>query len=133
GVGDAAIAMRVLWLANILNMALGPIFIFGLGPVPELGVTGAAVATTLGRGIGVLYQFRSLSNQRSLIRLGWADLGFKPSVMWQMFKVGLGGMSQFLIHSASWIFLMRILSTFGSSTVAGYTIAIRIIVFTILP
>ena len=133
GVGDAAIAMRVLWLANILNMTLGPIFIFGFGPIPALGVTGAAVATTLGRGIGVLFQFYNLFSQRSIIRIGWSDLTVKPKIVWQMFRVSLGGMSQFLIHSASWLLMVRILSSFGSSAVAGYTIAIRVIIFTILP
>ncbi len=133
GVGDAAIAMRVLWLANILNMTLGPIFIFGLGPIPALGVTGAAVATTFGRGIGVLFQFYNLFSQRSIIRIDWSDLALKPKIVWQMFRVSLGGMSQFLIHSASWLLMVRILSSFGSSAVAGYTIAIRVIIFTILP
>ncbi|MDX1950538.1 MAG: MATE family efflux transporter [Verrucomicrobiota bacterium] len=133
GAGDAAIAMRVLWLANILNMVLGPFFIFGLGPFPELGVTGAAVATTLGRGIAVLYQFRMLTSSKSLIRILAENWGLNSGTILEMFKVAIGGMSQFLLHSASWIVLMRILATFGSSAVAGYTIAIRIIVFTILP
>ncbi|HEV8542490.1 MAG TPA: MATE family efflux transporter [Verrucomicrobiae bacterium] len=133
GVGDASIAMRVLWLANILNMLLGPVFIFGLGPVPALGVTGAAVATSLGRGIGVLFQFRNLTTDRSLIRVRLENIRFDFPLMRQMFRVALGGMSQFLIGSASWIFMVRILSTFGSSAVAGYTIAFRTIVFTILP
>lgn len=133
GVGDAAIAMRVLWLANILNMVLGPIFIFGLGPIPALGVTGAAVATSLGRGIGVIYQFYNLFSKRSIIRITRSDLSFKPAMVAQMLRVSFGGMSQFLIHSASWVLMVRILSTFGSSAVAGYTIAIRVIIFTILP
>ena len=133
GAGDASIAMRVLWLANILNMALGPLFIFGPGPFPELGVTGAAVATTTGRGIGVLYQMWNYSSRRSLIRIHREDLRIKPAIIWEMFKISLGGVSQFLISSASWIFVVRILATFGSAAVAGYTIAIRVIVFTILP
>jgi putative MATE family efflux protein len=133
GAGDASIAMRVLWLANILNMALGPLFIFGPGPFPELGVTGAAVATTTGRGIGVLYQMWMYSNRRSLIRIHRENLAFRPAVVFEMFKISLGGVSQFLISSASWIFVVRILATFGSAAVAGYTIAFRVIVFTILP
>lgn len=133
GAGDAAIAMRVLWLSNILNMALGPVFIFGFGPVPAMGVTGAAIATTLGRGIGALYQLRMLMNERSLVRIRREDIVPKGDVIGQMFKMSLGGMSQFLISSASWIFLMRIMSSFGGGAVAGYTIAFRVIVFTILP
>jgi putative MATE family efflux protein len=133
GAGDASIAMRVLWLANILNMALGPLFIFGPGPFPELGVTGAAVATTTGRGIGVLYQFWMYSNQRSLIRIHRDNFALQPAIVYEMFKISLGGVSQFLISSASWIFVVRILATFGSAVTAGYTIAFRVIVFTILP
>src|SRR3954470_17003116 len=91
GVGDAAIAMRVLWLANILNMTLGPIFIFGFGPIPALGVTGAAVATTLGRGIGVLFQFYNLFSKRSLIRIEWGDVKLKLGLVAQMLRVSLGG------------------------------------------
>lgn len=133
GAGDASIAMRALWLANILNMLLGPLFIFGPGPFPALGVTGAAVATTLGRSIGVLFQIRSYASERSLIRIGFRDLKLKPRMVYEIFKVSLGGMSQFLVGSASWIFMVRIISTFGSAAVAGYTIAIRVIIFTILP
>jgi putative MATE family efflux protein len=133
GAGDASIAMRVLWLANILNMTLGPLFIFGPGPFPELGVTGAAVATTTGRGIGVLYQLWMYSNRRSLIRIHRDNFGFRAPVVLEMFKISLGGVSQFLISSASWIFVVRILATFGSAAVAGYTIAFRVIVFTLLP
>jgi putative MATE family efflux protein len=133
GAGDASIAMRVLWLANILNMLLGPLFIFGPGPFPELGVTGAAIATTMGRGIGVLFQFHHFRNERSLIRLHRENIRFEPKLVWEMFRTSLGGMSQFLVHSASWIFMVRILSSFGSTAVAGYTIAIRVIFFTILP
>jgi putative MATE family efflux protein len=129
GAGDASIAMRVLWLANILNMILGPIFIFGLG----MGVTGAALATTLGRGIGVLYQFRTFFRPGSVIRLNEARFAPDKRTILEMFRVSLGGMGQFLLHSASWIFMVRLLSIFGSAAVAGYTIAIRVVIFTILP
>jgi putative MATE family efflux protein len=133
GAGDAAIAMRVLWLANALNMLLGPLFIFGIGPFPRLGVTGAAVATTIGRGIGAAYQLRNLSNGRSLIRIHRRDLHLQTHLVMEMLRISVGGMSQFLIGSASWIFMVRILSTFGSGAVAGYTVAMRTIMFTILP
>jgi putative MATE family efflux protein len=133
GAGDASIAMRVLWLANILNMILGPLFIFGPGPFPELGVTGAAVATTTGRGIGVLYQMHMYSSPRSLIRIHRDNLALQPAIVGEMFKISLGGVSQFLISSASWIFVVKIIATFGSAVVAGYTVAFRVLVFTILP
>jgi putative MATE family efflux protein len=133
GAGDASSAMRVLWLANILNIALGPVFIFGLGPIPAMGVTGAAVATTIGRGIGVLYQFYILFSGKALIRIHLRDFSPRASLIWEMFKVSLGGIGQSIIISASWIFLVRIISTFGDQAVAGYTYALRIIIFTILP
>lgn len=133
GIGNAAIAMRVLWVANLLNMILAPIFIFGLGPIPAMGVTGAAVGTTIGRGLGVLYQFKLLTSDQALIRIRRDELRVVWGTLREMWSVALGGTSQFLIHSASWIFLVRILSGFGSSATAGFTIAIRVIIFTILP
>ncbi len=133
GSGDASVAMRSLWLANGVNIALCPVFIFGLGPFPELGVMGSAVATTIGRTIGVLYQLYALTREKGIIRVLQSDITPDPGLIRHLLGLAIGGTSQFLVGSASWIFLTRILSTFGSDVVAGYTIAIRIIMFTILP
>lgn len=133
GSGDASVAMRSLWLANGVNIALCPVFIFGLGPFPELGVMGSAVATTTGRTIGVLYQLYALTRPKGAIQVLRSDLTPDTGIIRNLVSLAVGGTSQFLVGSASWIFLTRILSTYGSDVVAGYTIAIRIIVFTILP
>jgi putative MATE family efflux protein len=133
GAGDASIAMRSLWIANILNILLDPLFIFGWGPVPAFGVTGAAIATTIGRGCGVIYQFAVLFSGKSVISIQWSALKLRLDMIWQIMKVSFGGMGQFLISSASWVFLIRIISEFGSDALAGYTVAIRVIIFTILP
>lgn len=133
GSGDASVAMRSLWLANGVNIVLCPVFIFGLGPIPELGVMGSAVATTIGRTIGVLYQLYALTRAKGAIQVLRSDVMPDTGLIRNLLRLAIGGTSQFLVGSASWIFLTRILSTFGSDVVAGYTIAIRIIVFTILP
>ncbi|RYF48934.1 MAG: MATE family efflux transporter, partial [Cytophagaceae bacterium] len=133
GSGDASVAMRSLWLANGVNIVLCPVFIFGLGPIPELGVMGSAVATTIGRTIGVLYQLYALTRAKGAIQVLRSDVMPDAGLVRNLLSLAIGGTSQFLVGSASWIFLTRILSTFGSDVVAGYTIAIRIIVFTILP
>ncbi len=133
GAGAAATAMRSLIIANGFNMLLGPILIFGIGPFPELGVTGAALATVTGRSIGVGYQLYSLTKGKRALGLLWEDLKPNMETITAIIKIATGGTVQFLIGSASWIFLTRILSEFGSDVVAGYTIAIRVIMFTLLP
>lgn len=133
GAGDASIAMRSLWIANILNIILCPTLINGFGPIPAMGLTGAAFATTIGRGVGVLYQLYHLFNGKGIIRILRKHISFDFPVMGSVIKLASGGTAQFLIASASWIFLVKILADYGSDALAGYTIAIRVIVFTILP
>lgn len=133
GAGSASIAMRALWISNILNMLLDPLFIFGWDPIPEMGVTGAAVATTIGRSVGVIYQLTQLLNKKGVIKIYSHYIKPQLTIIKRIISIASGGVGQFLIESASWIFLTRIMSQFGSEALAGYTIAIRIIVFTILP
>jgi putative MATE family efflux protein len=133
GTGDAAIAMRVLWLGNMLNIALGPCFIFGLGPFPALGVTGAAVATNIGRGTAVVYQIVTLAGGRGRVRLAARHLRLDMAVMASVLRLSGSGTLQILIGTASYVGLVRILSVFGSAALAGYTIGIRVILFALLP
>ena len=131
--GDAAISMRVLILANLINIILDPLLIFGIGPFPELGLKGAAVATTTGRGLAVCYQFYLLFKGHKRIRLEWAHVRFKFKMMMQLFRLSAGGILQYVVATSSWIALYRIIATLGSDVMAGYTISIRIIVFVLLP
>ena len=131
--GDAAIAMRVLWYANILNLILDPCLIFGLGPFPELGIKGAAIATTTGRGLAVVYQFYLLFSGKRALKLTFAKVYLKFKVLKQLIVLSLGGTMQNLIATTSWVFMVRTISVFGSDVVAGYTIGLRIVVFSLLP
>lgn len=133
GAGDAAIAMRILWISNLINLILDPILIFGLGPVPALGVTGAAVSTLIGRSCGVAYQFWILTHPGARILIRPSDLRVVPRVILSLARVSATGVLQFAVAHTSWILLVRIIATFGSMAIAGYTIGIRIFIFVILP
>jgi len=133
GAGDAAVAMRVLILGNVLNIVLGPCFIFGLGPFPEMGVAGAAVATNIGRGTAVLFQIATLVRGRGRVRVGLRHLRLDMPTMRSVLRLSGTGTFQILVGTASYIGLVRIVSLFGSSAVAGYTIGIRVILLAILP
>jgi len=133
GAGDAAIAMRLLWVSNIINLILDPCLIFGIGPFHKFGVTGAALATFTGRSIGVLYQFYRLLRGSERIRILREQIRLDFKVLFRLVRVSLTGILQFAIAHTSWIGLVRIVSVFGSAALAGYTIAIRIVIFVILP
>lgn len=133
GAGDAAIAVRVLWLANGLNILLCPLLIFGAGPIPALGIEGAAIATNIGRGIGVLFQLWMLFRGGQHIRVLGAQLAWRGEVLWHLVRTSLGGVGQMLIGMTAWIFVMRVLATLGSEVVAGATITVRIMMFVMMP
>ena len=133
GAGDAAVAMRVLWLANIINIVLDPCLINGWGPFPRLGVTGAAIATATGRGIGVLFQLYMLLGGKGRIAIHRSEWKLDVDVLMRLVRVASSGTMQFLVSTASWLGMVRITALFGSAALAGYTIAIRIIIFALLP
>jgi len=133
GAGDAAIAMRVLFVANGINIVLDPLFIFGWGPVPAMGLEGAAIATNVGRTVGVLMQLWILFHAGKHIKVTWEQVKWRAGIMLHILKTSLGGIGQMLVNMTSWIFLMRILADVGSAAVAGATITIRIMMMTMMP
>jgi putative MATE family efflux protein len=133
GAGDAAIAMRVLWIANAINLVLEPIFIFGWGPIPAFGIEGAGIATTLGRGTGVAIQLWTLFKAGKHIRVKLTQVYWDAKIILNIVRTSLGGVGQMVVAMTSWIFLMRILADVGSEAVAGSTIALRIMLFTLMP
>ncbi len=133
GAGDAAIAMRVLWIANLVNICLNPCLIFGLGPFPRLGVTGSAVGTTIGRGVGVLLQLWVLTSGRGRLAVHASQLRADFLIMWRLIRLSLNAMFQYMVQMASWIAMVRIIASFGSAATAAYTVAFKVIIFAILP
>jgi putative MATE family efflux protein len=133
GAGDAAIAMRVLWIANLVNICLNPCLIFGLGPFPRLGVTGSGVGTTIGRGVGVLLQLWVLTSGRGRLAVHASQLRADFLIMWRLIRLSLNAMLQYMVQMASWIGMVRIIASFGSDATAAYTVAIKVIIFAILP
>ena len=133
GAGEPVWAMRALALANLLNVVLDPIFIFGWGPVPAMGLTGAAVATNLSRAIGVVYQLLVLTRGKSQLRLSWDAMRIRPVIMWRLIRISGVGVFQFLVAMTSYTGLMRVMTLFSAEATAGFTIAVRVILFVILP
>jgi putative MATE family efflux protein len=133
GAGDAALAMRVLWTANLINIVLNPLLIFGVGPFPRLGVTGSGIGTTIGRAVGVLLQFWMLTRSWSRVVVHAREFRLRPAVMIKLLRLSLGGMLQYFVGTSSWILLIRMTAPFGSVVIAGYTIMLRIILFALLP
>ncbi len=133
GSGDAAIAMRTLWLANWINIVLGPCLIFGLGPFPKMGIVGAAIATNIGRGTGALFALSRLIKPGGRFEIRREHVKLEPAIMWRLVRLSSTGTFQVFIGMASWIGLVRIISSFGSNAVAGYTFGIRVILFALLP
>ena len=133
GAGNASIAMKSLWMGNILNMILDPILIFGWAFFPEMGIEGAAWASTIGRGVGVIYQFYHLTNRQSTLQIRSSDFKIHKDIITNLIKVSQGGVGQYLISSASWIFVYRIVAEFGTNSISAWTIMLRIIMFAILP
>lgn len=133
GAGDAPVALRSLTLANAINIVLDPCLIFGLGPFPELGVTGAAVATTIGRGVGVIYLYHYLFAGKGRLEFHTRHLAIVPALIRRMISISIGGIGQFLISTSSWIAIMRVVALYGSAPIAAYTIALRLLEFAFLP
>lgn len=133
GAGDAAVAMRALWFANLVNIILDPLLIFGIGPFPEMGLVGAAIATTIGRSLGVIYQLDRLLRGTNRIQIDRSMFAINFPVIYQLLRISGNAVLQFMIGTASWVGILRIVSTFGATSVAGYTIAVRLITFAMLP
>jgi putative MATE family efflux protein len=133
GAGDAALAMRVLWIANLINIVLNPLLIFGLGPFPRLGVLGSGIGTTIGRSAGVLIQVWMLAGSKSRVVMRLRHFHVSPQSMARLVRLSTGGIFQYFVGMASWIAMVRMVSSFGSAAVAGYTVAMRVFIFAILP
>jgi putative MATE family efflux protein len=133
GAGDAALAMRVLWIANLINIVLNPFLIFGIGPFPKLGVLGSGIGTTIGRSIGVMIQLWMLTSGKSRVKVGASYFHFHAASMMKLIRLSIGGIFQYFVGMASWIAMVRMVSTFGAAATAGYTVAMRIFIFALLP
>ena len=133
GAGDAAIAMRLLWVANVINLILDPLLVFGIGPFPRLGVTGPAVATLIGRSCAVVYQLYRLAKGSERLRIEAKHLHLQLDEMWSFLRISAAGAVQFMLEQGRWLALVRIVSLFGPAAIAGYTIAFRVSGFILLP